>query len=81
MFSKSIQQVSLKTRVLALLLPPLLLVTAAGLWLTRADAIQAANAAFDRSLLGAIKSLDANVSVESGGLRSSCPTACSSFSS
>ena len=73
MFSKSIQQVSLKTRVLALLLPPLLLVTAAGLWLTRADAIQAANAAFDRSLLGAIKSLDANVSVESGGLAVELP--------
>lgn len=73
MFSKSIRQASLKARVLALLVPPLLAVTLAGLWLTRTDAVQSANAAFDRSLLGAIKSLDANVSVESGGLAVELP--------
>lgn len=36
--------------------------------LTRRTAVEAANAAFDRSLLGAIKSIDANISTASGGL-------------
>jgi len=64
---------SLKARLLALLLPSIALVGAAGLWLTRAEAIAAANAAYDRSLLGAIKSLDLNVSTASGGLAVELP--------
>ena len=36
------------------------------LWLTRVDAIEAANAAFDGSLYGAIKSVGLNVSTSSG---------------
>jgi two-component system sensor histidine kinase TctE len=44
------------------------LVLAASLVATRREALQAANAAYDRSLLGAIKGLDLNVSTASGGL-------------
>lgn len=59
---------TLSARLLGLLLPGLVLVLAAGLWLARAEAEQAADAAFDRALLGAIKSLDLGVSTASGGL-------------
>ena len=50
------------------LLPALLLVMSLELWMTRQDALAAANAAYDRSLLGALKSIDANISTASGGL-------------
>ncbi|MEK8050989.1 sensor histidine kinase N-terminal domain-containing protein [Ideonella sp. DXS22W] len=59
---------TLRTRLLAMLLPGLSGVLALGLWTTRGDAVHAANAAFDRSLLGAIKSMDLSVSTASGGL-------------
>lgn len=68
-----IRQASLKLRLLALLLPVMLVVTASSLWLTRVDATAAANAAYDRSLLGAIKALDVNVSTASGGLAVELP--------
>lgn len=68
-----IRQASLKLRLLALLLPVMLVVTASSLWLTRIDAAVAANAAYDRSLLGAIKALDINVSTASGGLAVELP--------
>lgn len=68
-----IRQASLKLRLLALLLPVMLVVTASSLWLTRVDATAAANAAYDRSLLGAIKALDINVSTASGGLAVELP--------
>ncbi len=68
-----IRQASLKLRLLALLLPVMLVVTASSLWLTRIDATAAANAAYDRSLLGAIKALDVNVSTASGGLAVELP--------
>lgn len=64
---------TLRTRMLAILLPGMLAVIGAELWLTRADAVDAANAAFDRSLLGAIKSVEANVSTASGGLAVELP--------
>lgn len=64
---------SLKAKLLALLLPAMLAITGAELWLTRDDAVQAANAAYDRSLLGAIKALDLNVSTASGGLAVELP--------
>jgi two-component system sensor histidine kinase TctE len=59
---------SLRRTLLLVLFPGLLLVVAAELWLTWRTAVDAANAAYDRSLLGAIKSMDANVSTASGGL-------------
>lgn len=64
---------STRLRLLAFLLPVLAIETAAGLWFTRADAVASANAAYDRSLLGAIKSLDLNVSTASGGLSVELP--------
>ena len=73
MFLSWIRQASLKFRLLALLLPVMMVVTATSLWLTRADAVASANAAYDRSLLGAIKALDLNVSTASGGLAVELP--------
>lgn len=69
----TIGRLSLRSRLFALLLPALVCVAGAGLWLTRQDAIAAANAAYDRSLLGAIKALDSNVSTASGGLSIELP--------
>ncbi|HSV60431.1 MAG TPA: sensor histidine kinase N-terminal domain-containing protein [Variovorax sp.] len=51
-----------------MLLPGMLLVVSAQLWLTWRTAVDAADAAYDRSLLGAMKSIDANISTESGGV-------------
>ena len=59
---------SLRRTLLVVLLPGMLLVVCAQLWLTWRTAVEASNAAYDRSLLGAIKSIDANISTESGGL-------------
>jgi two-component system, OmpR family, sensor histidine kinase TctE len=64
---------SLSAKLLALLVPGMLVIICAELWLTRLDTIEAANAAFDRSLNGAIRSLDANVSTASGGLAVELP--------
>lgn len=61
-------------RLLAVLLLPLLAaVTGVELWMTRHDALEAANAAYDRSLLGALKAIDANISTGSGGLSAELP--------
>ncbi len=59
---------SLRVRLLGMLVPGMTLVLALGLWTTHGDAVHAANAAFDRSLLGAVKSVDLNISTASGGL-------------
>lgn len=59
---------SLRRTLLLVLFPGLLLVASAELWLTWRTAVDAANAAYDRSLLGAIKSIDANISTASGGI-------------
>ncbi|RYH39907.1 MAG: sensor histidine kinase, partial [Alcaligenaceae bacterium] len=64
---------SLWKRLAILLLPSLIALTAIELWMTRHDALEAANAAYDRSLLGALKSIDANISVASGGLAVELP--------
>lgn len=65
---------------LALLLAPMLLaVAAAGLWLTRQDALESAHAASDRSLLGALRAIDANLSSGSGGLAVELPYALFEF--
>lgn len=73
MRSNWLLRTSTRLRLLAFLLPVLALETGAGLWLTRVDAVASANAAYDRSLLGAIKSLDLNVSTASGGLSVELP--------
>lgn len=73
MFWKRTRRLSLRAQMLAALLPGLLAIIGAELWLTRMDAIEAANGAFDRSLNGAIRSLDLNVSTASGGLSVELP--------
>jgi len=64
---------SLKRTLLVALLPGLLVVAGAELWLARSTAIEAADAAYDRSLLGAVKSIDASISTDSGGLAVELP--------
>lgn len=59
---------SLRRTLLLVLFPGLLTLVGAELWLTWRTALDAANAAYDRSLLGAIKAMDANISTDSGGL-------------
>lgn len=67
------RQSSLKWRLVLWLLPMMATATGASLWMTRVDAAAAANLAYDRSLLGAIKAIDANVSFASGGLAVELP--------
>jgi two-component system sensor histidine kinase TctE len=64
---------SLKRTLLVVLVPGLLVVGGAELWLARRTAVEAANAAYDRSLLGAVKSIDASISTDSGGLAVELP--------
>ncbi len=59
---------SLRRTLLVLLIPFMLLVFCFSLLQTWRIANEAANAAYDRSLFGAIKSIDANISTASGGL-------------
>ena len=68
-----LRRASLWQRLALLLFPALLVVTGIELWMTRHDALAAANAAYDRSLLGALKSIDANISTASGGLSVELP--------
>ncbi|WP_235509983.1 sensor histidine kinase [Variovorax sp. Root473] len=72
-FTDRLRRTSLRQRLALLLFPALLLVTGIELWMTRHDALAAANAAYDRSLLGALKSIDANISTASGGLSVELP--------
>ena len=66
-------RLSLRRTLLLVLLPGMLLLVAAELWLTWRTSLDAANAAYDRSLLGAIKAIDANISTDSGGLSVELP--------
>ena len=68
-----LRRASLWQRLALLLFPALLVVTGLQLWMTRHDALAAANAAYDRSLLGALKSIDANISTAAGGLSVELP--------
>lgn len=68
-----LRRLSLRSSLALLLLPTLALITGVELWLTRQDALAAANAAYDRALLGALKSIDANISTASGGLSVELP--------
>ena len=70
---KRLRQLRLAHALLLLLLPALLLVALADLRMRVDDVHRAADAAYDRSLLGALKSLDAGVSTESGGLSVELP--------
>lgn len=64
----ALHRMSLRRTLLLVLFPGLMLVVGAELWLTWRVSTDAANAAYDRSLLGAIKAIDANISTASGGL-------------
>ena len=59
---------SLRRTLLLALASGLLLASGLGLWSAWDTAHDAANAAYDRSLAGAIKAIDANISTASGGL-------------
>ncbi len=64
---------SLRQGTLLLLVPVMLAVSAIELFETRASSADAVNAAYDRSLLGAIKAIDASVSTASGGVSVELP--------
>lgn len=64
---------SLRQRLLWCLLPLTLLITAAELWSTHREALAAANSAYDRSIRGALKAIEANISTASGGLAVELP--------
>lgn len=64
---------SIRRALLTLVLPVMLVAVCAELALTWHTALQAANAAYDRSLLGAMKAIDGNVSTETGGLSVELP--------
>lgn len=59
---------SLRRTLLMVLIPGMLLVFGVELWQNWRSATEAADAAYDRSLLGAIKSIDSNISTASGGI-------------
>ena len=58
----------LRRTLLLLLVPGMLTLAGIEFWLTWRTAVDAANSAYDRSVLGAIKAIDANISTASGGL-------------
>ncbi len=62
------QRLGLRRTLLVVLLPSMLLVAAGDFWLAWRTALGAANAAYDRSLFGAIKSIDANITTAIGGV-------------
>ncbi|MEO7952900.1 MAG: sensor histidine kinase [Polaromonas sp.] len=64
---------TLKRKLLTLLLPSLILLLGGELWLNYQALQIAANSAYDRSLLGAIKAIDANISTKTGGLGMELP--------
>ena len=70
---KRLRRLRLTQALLVLLLPLLLALSLAELRVTAVNVQRAADAAYDRSLLGALKSIDANVSTESGGLSLDLP--------
>jgi two-component system, OmpR family, sensor histidine kinase TctE len=72
-FLRRLHALSLRRSLLLLLVPGLLLVAATEVWQTWRTAVDAANAAYDRSLLGTIKAMDANISTASGGLAVELP--------
>ena len=69
----ALHRVSLRRMLIALLLAGVMIGSLVQVWLTWHTARSAVNAAFDRSLFGAVKAIDANVSTESGGLAVELP--------
>ncbi|MCD2514457.1 sensor histidine kinase [Comamonas endophytica] len=69
----ALHRVSLRRMLIVLLLAGVMVGSLLQVWLTWQTARSAVNAAFDRSLLGAVKAIDANVSTESGGLAVELP--------
>ncbi len=69
----ALHRLSLRRTMLLVLLPGMLLVMGLEVVVSWRSALGAANAAYDRSLLGAIKALDANISSASGGLSVELP--------
>ena len=69
----ALHRLSLRRTLLLVLLPGMLLVMGLEIVVSWRSALGAANAAYDRSLLGAIKALDANISSASGGLSVELP--------
>ncbi len=69
----ALHRLSLRRTMLLVLLPGMLLVMGLEIVVSWRSALGAANAAYDRSLLGAIKALDANISSASGGLSVELP--------
>ena len=70
---KRLSRLGLAQQLLLLLLPAILVLSLVELRWTARDVRHAADAAYDRSLLGALKSIDANVSTASGGLAVELP--------
>ncbi len=64
---------SLRRTLLTVLIPGLLCVMGLEIIVSWRTAVAATNAAFDRSLLGAVKAMDANISTASGGLSVELP--------
>lgn len=73
MFWRQMKKLSLSARLLIVLLPVLTTFSAASLFYTREDLIRSTNSAYDRSLLGVIKSINLNVSNTAGGLSVELP--------
>ena len=69
----ALHRVSLRRMLIAVLLAGVTVGCCLQVWLTWHTASSAVNAAFDRSLFGAIKAIDANVSTDSGGLAVELP--------
>ena len=59
---------SLRSTLLWMLIPAVVLTSAISLWISSVELKDQVNAAFDRALAGALKSIEANVNTESGGL-------------
>ncbi|MEJ8814335.1 sensor histidine kinase [Variovorax ureilyticus] len=70
---KRLRRLRLAQALLLLLVPSLLVLTLAELKVAARDVQRAADNAYDRSLLGALKSVDASVSTQSGGLSVELP--------
>jgi len=73
MFWKTRLNLSLRTRLFVILIPVMTAFSIASLFYTREDVLRSTNAAYDRSLLGVIKSINLNVSNSAGGLSVELP--------
>ncbi|NLY64775.1 MAG: sensor histidine kinase, partial [Alcaligenaceae bacterium] len=59
---------SLKSTLLWLLIPALIITMLLSLWISNHELKDKVNTAFDRSLAGAVRSIEINLQTESGGL-------------